>query len=112
VPPAASYVRRFADEGRREAARRRVDGVVCGHVHHPALHQEGAHWYANAGDWVENCTALVEHRDGRLELVRWAARAFCRAPMRAHAPAAGASPDAASARPVPFPSLHRSASGP
>ena len=30
--------------------------------------------YLNDGDWVESCTALVEHHDGRLELIDWAAR--------------------------------------
>ena len=29
--------------------------------------------YINDGDWVESCTALVEHFDGRLELLDWAA---------------------------------------
>jgi predicted DNA-binding protein YlxM (UPF0122 family) len=28
--------------------------------------------YINDGDWVESCTALVEHFDGRLELIHWA----------------------------------------
>ena len=28
--------------------------------------------YVNDGDWVESCTALVEHSDGRLEILEWA----------------------------------------
>jgi UDP-2,3-diacylglucosamine pyrophosphatase LpxH len=27
--------------------------------------------YCNDGDWVESRTALVEHSDGRLELLHW-----------------------------------------
>jgi hypothetical protein len=27
--------------------------------------------YINDGDWVEHCTALVEHHDGRFELLQW-----------------------------------------
>jgi UDP-2,3-diacylglucosamine pyrophosphatase LpxH len=27
--------------------------------------------YCNDGDWVESRTALVEHHDGRLELLHW-----------------------------------------
>jgi hypothetical protein len=27
--------------------------------------------YINCGDWVDSCTAVVEHFDGRLELVAW-----------------------------------------
>jgi len=57
-----------------EAARlRRVDGIVCGHIHHAELRQVGDRVYANCGDWVESCTALVEHLDGRLEIIQWAA---------------------------------------
>jgi hypothetical protein len=26
----------------------------------------------NCGDWVESCTALVEHEDGRFEIIHWA----------------------------------------
>jgi len=46
-------------------------GVVCGHMHEPALKMIDGLLYANAGDWVENCSALVEHFDGRLEILTW-----------------------------------------
>src|SRR5262249_28849748 len=52
-----------------EAARRGVAGVVCGHIHQPALRAVGPIHYCNTGDWVGSCTALLEHFDGRLELV-------------------------------------------
>jgi len=48
-----------------------VDGVVCGHIHHPEMRDVDGVQYVNTGDWVESCTALVEHFDGRLEIVRW-----------------------------------------
>jgi UDP-2,3-diacylglucosamine pyrophosphatase LpxH len=74
-----------------EARRRGFDGVVCGHIHHPEV--DGV-LYANDGDWVESCTALVEHEDGRLELVDSAAlnrfSFFERAPAAAHHAAAPA----------------------
>lgn len=47
------------------------DGVVCGHIHQPRLREDEGISYCNDGDWVENCTALVERRDGRLELLHW-----------------------------------------
>lgn len=53
----------------RLAIARGADGVVCGHFHQPALHRDHGTLYANCGDFVEHCTALVEHHDGRLELV-------------------------------------------
>ena len=72
---ALQYVARFEEAVAALAARRGVDGVVCGHIHRPELRTistaSGTALYANCGDWVENCTALVEHGDGRLEIVRW-----------------------------------------
>jgi len=50
-------------------------GVVCGHIHVPAIHRLGGIDYYNCGDWVEHCTALIEHLDGRIELVGAAADA-------------------------------------
>jgi UDP-2,3-diacylglucosamine pyrophosphatase LpxH len=57
-----------------EAARRQVAGVVCGHVHSPGMREIDGVLYVNDGDWVESCTALVEHHDGRLELLNWPGR--------------------------------------
>ncbi|NKI35984.1 UDP-2,3-diacylglucosamine diphosphatase [Wenzhouxiangella sp. XN79A] len=67
---AQAYIERFENAAVREARRHGVDGLVCGHIHRPALRAEGETIYMNCGDWVENCTALVEHRDGRLQLLR------------------------------------------
>ena len=55
-----------------EAGRRKVAGVVCGHIHRPALRPAGPILYCNTGDWVDSCSALLEHFDGRLELVSFA----------------------------------------
>ena len=55
----------------KTAAEAGADGVVCGHIHAPCLEQRGRTLYANCGDWVENCTAIVETRTGELRLVRW-----------------------------------------
>jgi hypothetical protein len=49
-----------------------VDGVVCGHIHSAEIRQFGPITYYNDGDWVESCTALVEHFDGRMEIIDWA----------------------------------------
>ena len=46
--------------------------MVCGHIHHAEMRKVGGVLYLNDGDWVESCTALVEHHDGRLELIDWA----------------------------------------
>jgi hypothetical protein len=54
-----------------ESQRRGFDGEVCGHIHHAEIRDVNGTLYCNDGDWVESRTALVEHRDGRLEIVRW-----------------------------------------
>lgn len=48
-----------------------ADGVICGHVHKADIKTIGDIEYMNDGDWVESCTALVEHHDGRWEIVTW-----------------------------------------
>jgi hypothetical protein len=45
--------------------------VVCGHIHYAEMREIKGVLYCNDGDWVESCTALVEHFDGRLELINW-----------------------------------------
>ena len=66
-------VDRFENALTGEARRRGLDGVVCGHIHHAEMRTIDGTLYLNTGDWVESCTALVEHHDGRLELIDWAA---------------------------------------
>jgi UDP-2,3-diacylglucosamine pyrophosphatase LpxH len=61
------YERTVAEEARR----RGVDGIVCGHIHKAEMRMIDGILYCNDGDWVESCTALVEHLDGRLEIIHW-----------------------------------------
>lgn len=53
-----------------EARRRQVHGIVCGHIHHAEVRNIGTTLYGNSGDWVESCTALVEHHGGKLEVLQ------------------------------------------
>jgi hypothetical protein len=50
--------------------------VICGHIHHAVIHDDYGIRYMNCGDWVESCTALVEHDDGRFEIINWADRDY------------------------------------
>lgn len=54
-----------------EAKRHDVDGVICGHIHHAAIKKLAGCEYRNTGDWVENCTALVEDERGAFQVIRW-----------------------------------------
>ena len=71
VKNAVKYIDDYEHTVMEAARHRRVDGIVCGHIHHAEIRQAEAMTYANCGDWVESCTALVEHRDGRLEILHW-----------------------------------------
>ena len=73
VKNAVSYIAAFEDAIAAEARRRGAEGVVCGHIHKAEIREIDGILYCNDGDWVESCTALVEHWDGRLEILDWAA---------------------------------------
>ncbi len=72
VKNAVEFISRFEELVARAAAERGVDGVVCGHIHTAEIREIGGVAYYNDGDWVEGCTALVEHFDGRMEVLHWA----------------------------------------
>ena len=72
VKRAVSYLDDFENAVAREAGKRGLQGVVCGHIHHAEMRDIGGILYANDGDWVESLTALAEHPDGRLEILHWA----------------------------------------
>jgi len=72
VKNAVQYIGRFESAVAAEASRQGVDGLICGHIHHAEISEINDVLYLNCGDWVESCTALVEHWDGRIELMHWA----------------------------------------
>ena len=73
VKKAVNYVTDFETAVAHEARRRGHQGVVCGHIHHAEIRDINGVLYCNDGDWVESRSALVEHWDGQLQLVRWMA---------------------------------------
>ena len=71
VKKAVSFIFDFENAVAHAAAQRGVDGVVCGHIHSAADRRIGNVRYLNCGDWVDTCSAIVEHFDGRIEVVHW-----------------------------------------
>jgi UDP-2,3-diacylglucosamine pyrophosphatase LpxH len=71
VKKALSYVDSFEQAVALEAGRRGHQGVVCGHIHRAEMRDIRGVLYCNDGDWVESRSALVEHFDGRLEIIFW-----------------------------------------
>ncbi|MDB5704032.1 MAG: UDP-2,3-diacylglucosamine hydrolase [Sphingomonas bacterium] len=72
VKNAVEFISNYEEVIAQAAGARGVDGVVCGHIHTAEFRNIGGVEYYNDGDWVEGCTALVEHFDGRMELLHWA----------------------------------------
>ena len=71
VKSAVSFIFDFEDAVIHTVRERGLDGIVCGHIHSATLRETDGVLYINCGDWVDSCTAIVEHPDGRLELVEW-----------------------------------------
>jgi UDP-2,3-diacylglucosamine pyrophosphatase LpxH len=72
VKEAVSHVSRFEEHIAQLARQRGCVGVMCGHIHTAADKRLGDIHYLNSGDWVESLTAIVEHWDGRFELIEFA----------------------------------------
>ena len=84
VKNAVEYIGNYEVAVADAARHRGVDGVICGHIHHAEIRAIDGLIYCNDGDWVESCTGIVEHRDGRLEIVHWPVlRATVEAPLAA-----------------------------
>ena len=71
VKKAVHFIGSFERELAGEARRRGADGVICGHIHHPVIRDIDGVTYVNTGDFVESCSLVVEHQDGRLEVKYW-----------------------------------------
>lgn len=97
VKKAVNFIGAFERALAHEAARRHVDGVICGHIHHAAIKDIAGVTYVNTGDFVETCTAVGEHDNGRLEIIYFAGR------IKAHVAKSGGLGDNA---PVESPASH------
>ena len=99
VKGAVSFIFDYEEAVMHHARSRRVDGVICGHLHAAVIRDVEGLRYINCGDWVDSCTAIVEHADGRMELVNWLVAGRGRAPQ--------AEPEAPA--PLPEPETERKA---
>ncbi|MBN1345183.1 MAG: UDP-2,3-diacylglucosamine diphosphatase [Phycisphaerae bacterium] len=70
VKGAVKFLTRFEDTLIEMAKQEGVDGVICGHIHQPAIKESQGVMYLNSGDWIENCSAVVEDPHGNFEIVR------------------------------------------
>lgn len=85
VKNAVQFISSFEEVVARAALERGANGVICGHIHSAEIREIGGVTYYNDGDWVESCTALVEHADGRMEILDWAERKAAEAKVQVSA---------------------------
>ena len=90
VKTAVSYIGEFEQVLAAEARRHGADGIICGHIHHATIRDQDGVRYVNCGDWVESCTAIAEHDDGRFEILTWIDTARRAQPQPARATARAA----------------------
>ena len=90
VKNAVQFISKYEEVVAQAARQRGADGVVCGHIHSAEMRDFDAVAYYNDGDWVEGCTALVEHHDGTMEILRWADEVAARSKRDAEAVIAAA----------------------
>ena len=76
VKSALQFIFDFEDAALHAARQRGLDGIICGHIHSAVIREADGLSYVNCGDWVDSCTAIVEHLDGRLELIAWGSEVF------------------------------------
>ncbi len=76
VKSAVSFVGKYEEQLQNLARKRDCCGIICGHIHTPDDKMVGDIHYLNSGDWVESLTAIVEHDDGRFEIIDY--KEFCR----------------------------------
>jgi UDP-2,3-diacylglucosamine pyrophosphatase LpxH len=71
VKKAVNFISDFESSVAHAVRNRDLDGVICGHIHWAEIREVEGIRYLNCGDWVDSCSAIVEHYDGRMEIVRW-----------------------------------------
>lgn len=71
IKRAVSYIFEFESNITNYCRKKGFDGIICGHIHTAEIKNIDGTIYMNDGDWVESCTALVEHEDGRWEIITW-----------------------------------------
>ena len=69
VKSAVSFVDNYQQQLQIFAQKRGCDGIICGHIHTPADEMINGVHYLNSGDWVESLSCVVEHQDGKFEVL-------------------------------------------
>lgn len=71
VKSAVNFVEKYQEQVQQLARKRKCDGIICGHIHKPANENYNGVHYLNSGDWVEECSCVIEYPDGRFEVLHY-----------------------------------------
>ena len=71
VKKAINFIGDYEENLSNYAISKGVQGIICGHIHHPNLRDISGIKYVNCGDWVETCSAVIEHQNGTMEIIYW-----------------------------------------
>jgi len=74
VKGAVKFINAFEETAAVIAARKGIDTIVCGHIHHPEMRmiqvEDHSVNYLNSGDWIENLTSL-EFNNGQWKIFNY-----------------------------------------
>ena len=74
VKGAVKFINAFEETAAIIAARKGIDTIVCGHIHHPEMRsiqvEDRSINYLNSGDWIENLTSL-EYNTGQWKIFNY-----------------------------------------
>jgi len=71
VKESVNFIGNYEETLSKYVKGKKLDGIICGHIHHANIRDIGGIRYMNCGDWVESCSALVENHDGTFEIIKW-----------------------------------------
>ncbi|MFK2823697.1 UDP-2,3-diacylglucosamine diphosphatase [Arcobacter sp. YIC-80] len=71
VKSSVSFINDFESVLSTHAKNKGYDGIICGHIHKAEIKDINGIEYLNCGDWVENCTAIIETFDGEFKIIDW-----------------------------------------
>ena len=71
VKESVNFIGNYEETLSNYVKNQKLSGIICGHIHHANICDYDDIRYMNCGDWVESCTALVEHHNGTFEIVRY-----------------------------------------
>lgn len=69
VKHAVKYIKKFEDIAINYTTDNKYDGIILGHIHHPASFKKNNIHYVNTGDFIDSNTCVIEDLNGNIKLL-------------------------------------------